>query len=295
MIDQGGLWPLILSVPLTTDGSDRDPASLQKLLIAWRNQPARHALWCSATLPELLPVQVNRFDDSGCKVHRAIRWSNAVYVPVFTGPSLQTTSQRYLVTSVVYHLGPTRLQGHYRAALADNGQLCHVTDDNQPSDVDRGDIRSLLGEAASTSDGFQPFKLESVQQEIDVQAGRLRNRLSLAPWPGKLPLPPPLGTLLSDLQDAEVVLSLDHRFEAYGDIRLRIVLERLDRSLRRRNGEELQGLPSWLPLESSYGFPQLLGELGPGRFDTTLLQGDVRISRGVGRFKELRIFRRLRE
>lgn len=133
MIDQGGLWPLILSVPLTTDGSDRDPASLQKLLIAWRNQPARHALWCSATLPELLPVQVNRFDDSGCKVHRAIRWSNAVYVPVFAGPSLQTTSQRYLVTSVVYHLGPTRLQGHYRAALADNGQLCHVTDDNQPS------------------------------------------------------------------------------------------------------------------------------------------------------------------
>ncbi|CAE7337789.1 unnamed protein product [Symbiodinium sp. CCMP2456] len=161
-------------------------------------------------------------------------------------------------------------------------------------DVDRGDIRSLLGDAASNSDGFQPFKLESVQQEIDVEAGRLRNRLSLAPWPGALPLPPPLGTLLSELKDAEVVLSLDHRFEAYGDIRLRIVLERLDRSLRRRNGEELQGLASWLPLRSSYGFPQLLGELGPGRFDTTLLQGDVRISRGVGRFKELRIFRRLR-
>ncbi|CAE7384220.1 unnamed protein product [Symbiodinium natans] len=51
-------------------------------------------------------------------------------------------------------------------------------------DVDRGDARRILGDAAAGFGDFQPLKLDSVRQEIDVQAGRLRNRLSLKPWPG---------------------------------------------------------------------------------------------------------------
>ncbi|CAJ1367329.1 unnamed protein product, partial [Effrenium voratum] len=92
------------------------------------------------------------------------------------------------------------------------------------AEVDQADLRQLIP-------GLDDPPLERVQQEIDVQAGRLRNVLFVAPWPKLEAL---------DLQDAQVVLSLDHRLEAYGSARLRIVLERLDRRLQNRQGGQVQ-------------------------------------------------------
>ena len=127
-VDQGSLWPLIVSVPLSASQPAGASLSLQKLVIAWRNQAARHAIMARDALPQRLPLQINRFDEAGRKVHHEVQWSSAVYMPVYTGEGLQTTSQRYIVSSVVYHIGPSRLHGHFRAALANN-----VTDDNIPT------------------------------------------------------------------------------------------------------------------------------------------------------------------
>ena len=146
-------------------------------------------------------------------------------------------------------------------------------------EVDRGNLRQLGVDV-----------LEKVQQEIDVKAGRLRNVLTLSPWPSsKWPLGPLQG-VLQQLEASRIVLRLDHRFEAYGQSRLRIVLEKLDRSLE---GPSLEGLAALIPRSSRYDLP--LGpaaQLGAGRFDTTVLQGDLRISRGAAPLNELRIFQR---
>eukprot|EP00434_Breviolum_minutum_P037285 symbB.v1.2.033056.t1/scaffold4047.1/size45603/2 len=137
--------------------------------------------------------------------------------------------------------------------------------------------------------GFTGSILQKVQQEIDVKAGRLRNVLTLCPWPSSSSLVPLRG-VLEQLEASRIVLRLDHRFEAYGQARLRIVLERLDRTLE---GPPMEGMASLIPRSSSYPLP--LGpaaQLGAGRFDTTVLQGDLRISRGAAPLNELRIFKR---
>lgn len=108
-------------------------------------------------------------------------------------------------------------------------------------DVDRGNFRQLGWPG-------QPI-LEKVQQEIDVKAGRLRNVLTLSPWPSSSwPLAGPFQGVLQELEAARIVLRLDHSFEAYGQSRLRIVLERLDRSLE---GPSMEGLASLIPRSSS--------------------------------------------
>ena len=78
--DQGTLWPLVLSasLPMLQAHLSNSPLSLQQLLIAWRDQAARHAI---LEPPDLLAVQVNRFSPDGSKVHTPIRLSTAVYVP----------------------------------------------------------------------------------------------------------------------------------------------------------------------------------------------------------------------
>ena len=64
--DQGTLWPLVLAVFLPElQALHSTPLSLQQLLIARRNQAARHAI---LEAPELLAIQVNRFSPDGSKV-----------------------------------------------------------------------------------------------------------------------------------------------------------------------------------------------------------------------------------
>ena len=135
VIDQGTLWPMMVSASLEAPvllsdlQSGAPPAvSLQNLLIKWRNQASRHAL---VTTPEWMVLQVGRFDDSGRKVQTPVSISTAVYIPYFPDNSLTTASIRYRVVAIVYHIGPAMLTGHYRTALCQDGQIKHVTDDGQ--------------------------------------------------------------------------------------------------------------------------------------------------------------------
>ena len=110
----------------------------QSPFVAWRNQADRHA---AVTLPPLLPVQISRFTSTGLKVQFPVRFSEAVYVPFFEDLSLRTSSHRYLLAAVIYHIGESRSHGHYRTALFLRGKPMHVTDDNckpcpaHPADV----------------------------------------------------------------------------------------------------------------------------------------------------------------
>ena len=101
--------------------------SLQQLLVAWRNQAARHAC---VSAPALLPIQVARFDHSGEKLHFTIRPSTAVYVPVFSSDDERTTSRCYVLLAAIYHIGSTKFSGHYRTAFYSQGCVAYVTDDN---------------------------------------------------------------------------------------------------------------------------------------------------------------------
>ena len=66
VVDHGEMFPLILQQvgPQPHSVASRD-ISLQALIVAWRNQEARHA---ALTLPAVLPVQICRFDNRGHKI-----------------------------------------------------------------------------------------------------------------------------------------------------------------------------------------------------------------------------------
>ena len=146
--DRGCFWPLILSLPLQTDGPSQSAQSshvagisVQRLVIQWRNQPARHA---ACDLPPWLPLQVSRFNAAHEKITTPVRFSPAIYLPVFTGTGLQTTSIRYALHSVIFHIGRSKFSGHYRTALCQSGQLRFLTDDGveaiQASEYDRRSV-----------------------------------------------------------------------------------------------------------------------------------------------------------
>ena len=131
--DRGSFWSLILSLPLQPDNPSQTSQphhvagiSVQKLVIQWRNQPARHA---ACALPPWLPLQVSRFNAAHAKITTPVHFSQAIYLPVFTGDSLQTTSVRYALHSVIFHIGRSKFSGHYRTALCLHGQLRFLTDD----------------------------------------------------------------------------------------------------------------------------------------------------------------------
>ena len=136
VMDQGTLWPLTLTAPLVPLPQSADsvscnqPVSLQKLVIQWRNQAARHAMLSE---PAWLPVQVSRFDSQGHKTSRPVQISDAVYLPSFVGHTLQTTSHRYQLTAIIFHVGESLLAGHYRTALCANGSIVSITDDGMIS------------------------------------------------------------------------------------------------------------------------------------------------------------------
>ena len=144
VVDHGEMFPLILQHAGPPD-VPAQPISLQKLLVAWRNQADRHA---AVTLPPLLPVQISRFTSTGHKVQFPVRFSEAVYMPYFEDLSLRTSSHRYLLAAVIYHIGESRSHGHYRTAFFLHGQLMHVTDDNcKPCPACPADVRTAENNA----------------------------------------------------------------------------------------------------------------------------------------------------
>ena len=122
---QGELWPLVLDTAPRLDS--HGACSLQSLFIEWRSQAHRHAI---VSAPALLPVQICRFGPDGSKVSFRVTSSARVYVPLFTGPSVHTTSQPYKVLAVIYHLGRHQASGHYRTALYRDSRVQFVTDDD---------------------------------------------------------------------------------------------------------------------------------------------------------------------
>ena len=56
-----------------------------------------------------------------------------MYVPAFTGEGLHTTSSRYIIDAVVFHLGESVHRGHYRTVLASEGAIRHITEDGIPA------------------------------------------------------------------------------------------------------------------------------------------------------------------
>ena len=108
------------------------------------------------TEPEWLAVQLNRVGADGQKTFHPLSLHPTVYIPRFVGRGTRSTSSRFLLVAIVYHLGATKLSGHYRTALLTDGSLRHVTDDNivpQPvtnadiSDISRKRIPLLLEES----------------------------------------------------------------------------------------------------------------------------------------------------
>ena len=125
--DQGTMWPLLLPTGLAALKTASGSVSPQKLVIAWRGQAATHA---AVETPAIAVLQICRFSPEGGKDFTPVQLSTSVYLPIFTGSGLHTTSVRYSVAAVVYHLGHHPQSGHYRSALVEQGRLCYHTDDN---------------------------------------------------------------------------------------------------------------------------------------------------------------------
>ena len=137
VVDRGKTWPLVLQMALdpALHPSGHRAWSLQALLIQWRNQAYRHA---TTALPELILLQLNRFDHAGNKVHHPITLNPIVYVPRFASDSSVTTSYRFELQAIVFHLGQSKHCGHYRSALFSSGRLQYLTDDGTPPTIATG-------------------------------------------------------------------------------------------------------------------------------------------------------------
>lgn len=103
--DQGSLWPLVLAA-------------------------SRHAFASADSLPVLFAVQIHRFGPEGNKLSNPVQWGAAVYMPTFTDSGIRTTSKRYVVDSVIFHLGESVHHGHYRVVFSSEGSAKFITDDN---------------------------------------------------------------------------------------------------------------------------------------------------------------------
>lgn len=184
-------------------------------------------------------------------------------------------------------------------------------------DADGGRLLSSLGSispalSSPLLDG-SPLLTRKVRQEVDVAANRVRNCVTITPWPEGAPIGGPIGSLLSGLTGGEVTLVLDHLAVIEAAVsatslqaapaRLRIELQQVRRLLAlapadrpsadgRSPAAALEPLLELIPKETRVDVPWPLGAIGAGRFDTTFLDGSVRVSRGVAPGQEVRVFRR---
>ena len=158
-----------------------------------------------------------------------------------------------------------------------------------------------------------------VKQIIDVYGRRVKNCVTVAPWPSSvldgLDSLPFIGAPLAALSSAEVSLSLDHSFTVDGDgstpgmrkaagtNRVNIVFERLDRTLTGLDRDRAPDFAELLPEQTGYDVPGVAKAasaafaatgLDGSAFDTTYCDETVRISRGsIAMRGELRVFTRV--
>ena len=81
-------------------------------------------------LPPVVPLQISRFTSEGNKLRGRIVLTPIIHIPLFADSSTRTTSCKYQIHAVTYHLGPDIYSGHYRTLLFKQGAPCMVTDDN---------------------------------------------------------------------------------------------------------------------------------------------------------------------
>ncbi|CAE7030621.1 unnamed protein product [Symbiodinium sp. CCMP2592] len=118
----GDTSPLPLSVPLT------DGATVQQLVTAWSAQDQVHALWRP---PECLVLQLSRYGSRG-KLHTHISLDDGVVqFPCFVASTNHVCHVDYQLQAAAIHLGSTPHEGHYRAALFDEGNKLWYADDGK--------------------------------------------------------------------------------------------------------------------------------------------------------------------
>ena len=122
--DRGTTWPL----PLTAALHPAADTSLQHLIDSWGAQANLHAV---SKLPGMLALQIARFTDQGIKCTGKIVPSWSFALPYFPDNGISVAHALYQVTAIVYHLGDSILQGHYRAVLFEEGIPCYHTDDGK--------------------------------------------------------------------------------------------------------------------------------------------------------------------
>ena len=141
--DHGKMWPMLLPSILRQAPEMHDSVhSVQSTIISWRNQAQRHA---AVSLPPVVPLQIGRFTVAGDKQPGNIILTPIIHMPLFAEADLRTTSSKYILPAVIYHLGPTRDSGHYRTLLCQAGRPYVVTDDNQyPVPASTADIEVAM-------------------------------------------------------------------------------------------------------------------------------------------------------
>ena len=124
--DCGTTWPLPLSAGLSPEADN----SIQSFIDPWSAQANPHTL---SSLPAVLALQIARFTDQGDKCPGKVvpLWSFAM--PYYRNEGVDLEHASYRVTAIIYHIGESILQGHYRAVLFEDGMPAHHTDDGRKS------------------------------------------------------------------------------------------------------------------------------------------------------------------
>ena len=112
-----------------SDGSKRDETALQDLITTWSLES--YGLQALSGVSDMLCLQIDRFDQSGNKCFRKLVWSSPVFLPYFTGATMEVDKVPFEVTAVSFHLGDDSSSGHYRTALWD-GEVWYLLDDDAP-------------------------------------------------------------------------------------------------------------------------------------------------------------------
>ena len=133
--DRGTTW--LLSAALNPDAD----SSIQNLIDIWSAQARPHAL---SSLPAALTLQIARFTDHGDKCPGTISpdWSFAV--PYYRNDGIDIEYALYKVTAIIYRIGESILQDHYRAVLFEDGMPADHTDDGRRAVKARSRDLSLI-------------------------------------------------------------------------------------------------------------------------------------------------------
>ena len=139
-VDEG--WSLPLSIcPTGAILWGAECVSVQDLIDGWTSQAEAHALTVAS---DVIVIQAGRFsstpDRPVCKLRHFIIPNRDIVVPIFR-QGLDTSGERYALSSILIHRGDTPSTGHYQALLLE-GTNFFLADDAQvaqpctPNEVD---------------------------------------------------------------------------------------------------------------------------------------------------------------